>query len=89
MQQTCTTCGARSPEAESLYILIGELGWRPLWHDGSIQNPEVEWFCPPCWEHYKEKAQLFPSSGRLLAQAAAEDRRGAKKSEPPGPDKPK
>lgn len=75
MQQTCATCGARSADADSLYALIGEHGWRPLWHEGSIQHPTVEWFCHACWEKYKEDAmRRLPSSGRVLAQAAAEDK---------------
>ena len=73
MQQHCATCGLTSPEADSLYVLIGESGWRPLWREGSIQRPDVEWFCPACWERYKERALQLPSSGRLLAQAAKED----------------
>jgi hypothetical protein len=61
--------------------LIGEHGWRPIWQEGSIQHPAVEWFCPTCWQQYKDTVmQGFPSSRRVLAQAAIED----SKTEPDG-----
>jgi hypothetical protein len=86
MQQICATCGTQSPDAESLYVLIGERGWRPLWQEGSLQHPAVEWFCSTCWERYKERAiKGLPSSGRILAQAAVEDEKSESKLPPREP----
>jgi hypothetical protein len=74
---TCVGCGAPSPEAESLYVLIGEHGWRPL-HD-SLQGEPVDygaiaWRCPACWSQYKETASRAPpSSTQILARALIDE----------------
>jgi len=74
MEQICVTCAARSPEAGSVYELIGELGWRPRWEKGSIRHPATEWLCPTCWQEFKEAAmQGFPSTQRMLAQAKSQE----------------
>jgi DNA-directed RNA polymerase subunit RPC12/RpoP len=74
MQYRCVACGIESPESDTLLMLIGEHGWRPLWEHGTIAHPAMEWRCPACWAEFKEAStQGLPSSRTMIAQAAALD----------------
>ena len=83
MQKVCVDCLCRSPDADTLYSLIGELGWRPLWDDFANSSREIEWRCPTCWHHFKERAMHpLPSSTTILARAAIEDSKDDDDEEP-------
>ena len=75
MQYQCVGCGIASPEADTLLMLIGEHGWRPLWEHGTLVRPTTEWRCSTCWAAFKEEAAThgLPSSTKMIAQAVVED----------------
>lgn len=60
--KTCVACGARSPETDALYTLMGEWGWRPL--TSTDASAPMHWRCPTCWEQFKETVTRDPPSSR-------------------------
>jgi hypothetical protein len=60
MQEKCVACGVQSPNVDSQATLTGEHGWRPIRHEGSpqgaVEDAEIEWRCPPCWQEYRDNA---------------------------------
>jgi hypothetical protein len=69
----CAGCGAKPPEEESAYTLIGgKSGWRLMRRredDGTLVS---EWRCPQCWIAYKKASA--PSKGAAVMPAPASKR---------------
>ena len=64
----CMTCGARPPETESAYTLIGgKAGWRLTRSKDENGNVVTQWRCADCWTAWKKSTGGAPAPGPVAA----------------------
>ncbi len=76
---SCIECGARPPETESAYTLIGgKAGWRLTRVRAADGSVTTQWRCAECWHKFKKASA--PAAPGVAASPAP---RGAALSSAP------
>ncbi len=53
----CIDCGVAAPPTETNYTLISSRhGWRSVRVIDQDGRKMLEWRCPSCWPHYRQKS---------------------------------
>lgn len=66
----CVGCGAKTPDASTAHTLISERhGWRLTRRATAEGNHVLDWYCRPCWQERKRKAEAQADEGSHAAEA--------------------